>query len=760
MKKLLFSTIYVFVGVLGLNAQNTFIKSSVQNVEQKVDSLLSLMTLEEKVGQMVQYNGSWDLTGPASDVNNKFKEERLKKGLVGSMLNVLSPEATREAQRLAVEESRLGIPLLFGYDVIHGYKTIFPVPLGETASWDLEAMEKSARIAAIESSADGINWTFSPMIDLSRDARWGRIMEGSGEDPFLTAQVGIAKVKGYQGEDLADPTTIAATAKHFAGYGFAEGGRDYNTVNVGENELHNMILPPFKAVAKAGVATFMNSFNDLDGTPATGSKMLQREILKGDWGWDGFVVSDWGSISEMVNHGFARDKKHAAEIAVKAGSDMDMEGGAYESALVDLIQEGKVEEELINEAVKRILRVKFKMGLFDDPYKYSDPQRNKQINFAEHREVARDVAKKSIVLLKNEKNLLPLRTSVKTIAVIGPLADDKDSPIGNWRAQGEANSAVSLLEGVKNAVGKDVKVTYTKGADLGMGERSFLKPLKINTTDRSGFAKAIENAKKADLVIMALGEDAFQSGEGRSQVNIDFAGLQQELLEKVYAVNKNIVLVLFNGRPLEITWSAENVPAIVEAWLLGSESGNAIADVLFGKYNPSGKLPVSFPRAVGQEPLYYNQKNTGRPSNPSDVTYSDYRDVSKTALYPFGYGLSYTSFNFGKPLLSAKEMTSEGTIEVTVPVTNTGKVEGKEVVQLYLRDLVASTTRPVKELKAFELIHLQPGETKEVKFTIADEMLQFYNADKKWTSEEGEFEIMVGGNSRDVQKENFFLKKQ
>lgn len=740
--------------------QNPVIKSSVQNVEVKVDSVLSLMTLEEKVGQMVQYNGSWDLTGPASDVNNKYKEERLKKGLVGSMLNVLSPEATREAQKLAVENSRLGIPLLFGYDVIHGYKTIFPVPLGETASWDLEAMEKSARIAAIEASADGVNWTFSPMIDVSRDARWGRIMEGSGEDPFLTAKVGVAKIKGYQGEDLSDPTTIAATAKHFAGYGFAEGGRDYNTVNIGENELHNAVLPPFKAAAEAGVATFMNAFNDLDGTPATGSKMLQREILKKDWNWKGFVVSDWGSISEMVNHGFARDKKHAAEIAVKAGSDMDMEGGAYEMALVDLVNEGKVDEELIDEAVKRILRIKFKMGLFEDPYRYSNAAANKAINYDEHKAVARDVARKSIVLLKNEKDLLPLKSSVKKIAVIGPLADDKDSPIGNWRAQGEANSAVSLLEGVKNAVGKDVQVTYAKGVDLGLGERSFLKPLKINTTDRSGFGEAIEKAKKADIVIMALGEDAFQSGEGRSQVNIDFAGLQQELLEQIYAVNKNIVLVLFNGRPLEITWSAKNVPAIVEAWLLGSESGNAIADVLFGKYNPSGKLPVSFPRAVGQEPLYYNQKNTGRPSNPSDVTYSDYRDVSKEALYPFGYGLSYTKFNYGKPALSAKEMTPEEKIELIVPVTNTGKIPGKEVVQLYLRDLVASTTRPVKELRAFKMVELAPGETKEVRFEITDEMLQFYNADKEWTSEEGEFEVMVGGNSRDVQKLNFYLKKE
>ncbi|MFD0977117.1 beta-glucosidase BglX [Salinimicrobium gaetbulicola] len=740
-------------------AQNTGIKSSIQNAEAKVDSVLALMTLEEKVGQLVQYNGSWDLTGPASEVGNKEKEEKLKKGLVGSMLNVLSIEATTEAQKMVMENSRLKIPLMFGYDVIHGYKTIFPVPLGETASWDMAAAERSAQIAALESVAEGVNWTFSPMIDISRDARWGRIMEGSGEDPFLTSKVAVAKVKGYQGDDLSDPRTIAATAKHFAGYGFAEAGREYNTVHVGENELHNTILPPFKAAADAGVATFMNSFNDLDGTPATASKMLQREILKEKWDFQGFVITDWGTIAELVTHGLARDRKHASEIAIKAGSDMDMEGRAYEVGLVELVEEGKVEEALIDDAVRRVLRVKFKLGLFDDPYLYSNPETQLQIDYDQHLREARDIAKKSIVLLKNEKQLLPIKSSVKKIAVIGPLANDKDSPIGNWRAQGEPNSAVSLLEGLKNAVGKDVKVTYAKGADLGMGERSFMKPLKINTTDKSGFEEAVEKAKNAELVIMALGEDAFQTGEGRSQVNIDLPGVQQELLEAVYKVNKNVILVLFNGRPLEITWASENIPAIVEAWLLGSESGNAIADVLFGKYNPSGKLPVSFPRAVGQEPLYYNQKNTGRPANPVEVTYSGYQDVQKDALYPFGFGLSYTTFEYGDLKLSSDEMDQNGEIIVSIALTNTGEVAGKEVVQLYLRDMVASTTRPIKELKAFEMVELNPGETKEISFNITNEMLEFYNADKKWTSEEGVFKIMVGGNSRDLQEAEFYLKK-
>ncbi|MBI6116162.1 beta-glucosidase BglX [Salegentibacter maritimus] len=739
--------------------QDATIPSSVKNVEAKVDSVLALMTLEEKVGQLVQYNGSWDLTGPASEMNNKEKEENLKNGKVGAMLNVLSVEATRKAQKLVMENSRLKIPLMFGYDVIHGYSTIFPVPLAETSSWDLEAMEKTAQIAALESAANGINWTFSPMIDVSRDARWGRIMEGSGEDPYLTSKVAIAKVQGYQSNDLANPHTIAATAKHFAGYGFGEAGRDYNSVHIGENELHNTILPPFKAAAKAGVATFMNSFNDIDGTPATAHKTLQRDILKRDWNWNGFVVSDWGSIPEMIAHGLARDKKHAAQLALNAGSDMDMEGGAYEIGLVSLVEEGKVSEEYINDAVKRVLRVKFKLGLFDDPYLYANPELLDQISFEEHKAVARDVAKKSIVLLKNENGLLPIQDSVKKIAVIGPLANDKDTPIGNWRAQGETNSAVSLLEGLQNNVSKDVAISYAKGADLGMGERSFLMPLEINRTDTSGFQEAITKSSEADLVIMALGEDAFQTGEGRSQVDIGLAGVQKELLKEIQKVNKNIVLVLINGRPLEITYASENIPAIVEAWQLGSESGNAIADVLLGDYNPSGKLPVSFPRAVGQEPLYYNQKNTGRPSNPTHVTYSGYTDEKKDALYPFGFGLSYTSFEYGNLSISEEELTPGNPIEVSFSLKNTGEREGKEIAQLYIRDLVASTTRPVKELKGFKMVKLAPGESKTVTFQINGAMLQFYSANKKWEAEAGEFEVMVGGNSRDLQKVKFSLKK-
>lgn len=749
--------ILAFLGATHSHAQRGIIPSSAPSVEARVDSVLGLMTLEEKVGQLVQYNGSWDLTGPASDVDNKQREDNLKNGRVGAMLNVLSVEATREAQRLVMEHSRLKIPLMFGYDVIHGYKTIFPVPLGETASWDLDAMQESARIAALESVAHGVNWTFSPMIDISRDARWGRIMEGSGEDPYLTSQVAVAKVKGYQGQDLADPHSIAATAKHLVGYGLGEAGRDYNSVHIGENELHNTLLPPFKAAVAAGVATVMNSFNEIDGTPATAHRELQRDILKRDWNWEGFVVSDWASIAELINHGVASDLTHAAELAFLAGSDMDMEGGAYELGLQNLVEQGVIEQSLLDDAVGRVLRVKFKLGLFDDPYRYSNPDLLGEIDFEAHQEFARDLARKSIVLLKNKANLLPLDNSVKRIAVIGPLAHDKDSPLGNWRAQGEADSAVSLLEGIQEAVGARVEVQYAQGAVHGFGERSFLMPLEINTTDRSDFEEALEVAARADVVIMALGEDAFQTGEGRSQVEIGLAGLQQELLEKVYEVNQNIVLVLQNGRPLELSWADAHIPAIVEAWFLGSQSGHAIADVLFGKYNPSGKLPVSFPRAVGQEPLYYNHKMTGRPFNPEHVTYSAYTDEENTPLYPFGFGLSYTQFEYGEPRISVQEMKPDETLQVRVQVTNTGDRAGREVVQLYIRDEVASKTRPVKELKGFKLVDLAPGQSREVHFDITEELLEFYTGQNKWAAEPGEFIIFVGGNSRDVQKLHFTL---
>ena len=740
--------------------KNTTLLSNNNELENKVDSVLALMTLQEKIGQMNQYNGSWDVTGPASNKSDKEKLEKLKNGDVGSMLNVLSVKATRQAQKLVMENTRLKIPLIIGYDVIHGYKTIFPIPLGESASWDLEIIKKSAAIAASEASAAGVHWTFAPMLDVSRDARWGRIMEGSGEDPFLGSKIGVARVQGFQGDDLSKNNTIAACAKHFAGYGFAEAGRDYNTVNIGENELHNVILPPFKAAAEAGVATFMNSFNEIDGIPATGHKVLQRDILKNGWNWDGFIVSDWGSIGEMIAHGYARDKNHASDIAVNAGSDMDMESYAYEANLKGLVENKKVKLSLIDDAVRRILRVKFRLGLFDDPYKYCNEEREKtEIFTKENQAFAREVAKKSIVLLKNQKNLLPLNKNIKSIAVIGPLADDKDTPIGNWRAKGGTNSAISLLEGIKHAVSPTTKIVYEKGVSILTKEypkgRGFLMPLNFNTDDKSGIQAAVNAARNAEVVVLAIGEMALQTGEGRSQTNIKLVGVQQELLEAIYKVNKNVVIVLMNGRPLDISWAAENIPSILECWLLGSQSGNAIADVLFGDYNPSGKLPVSFPHNVGQEPLYYNQKMTGRPYNPTHVTFSAYRDAPKTALYPFGFGLSYTTFEYKNLKLDKAEIPKNGEIKVTVDVTNTGDKDGEEVVQLYIRDIVGSITRPIKELKGFEKIVLKTGETKNVTFIINDEILQFYSVNKKWEVESGDFELWIGGDSIASLNESF-----
>tara|TARA_B100000953_G_C18035698_1_gene424524 strand:+ start:13349 stop:15643 length:2295 start_codon:yes stop_codon:yes gene_type:complete len=730
-----------------------------RNIEQKIDSVLALMTLDEKIGQMVQYNGSWDVTGPATGTDNEKKLENLKNGLVGSMLNVTSVEHTRQAQKIVMENSRLKIPLIFGYDVIHGYQTMFPVPLGESASWDLELMEKTARVAGRETAAAGVHWTFAPMMDISRDARWGRIMEGAGEDPYLNSKIAVARIKGFQGNDLSDPKTIAACAKHFAGYGFAEGGRDYNTVNIGIYELNNTILPPFKAAADAGVATFMNSFNEIDGVPATASTYLQRDLLKGKWHWDGFVVSDWGSITELIPHGVAKDKKAAAELAVKAGSDMDMEGGAYESSLKELVEEGKVAEKLINDAVKRILRVKFRLGLFDDPYKYCDEAFEKSELYSEaNQEVALEAGKKSIVLLKNENDILPIKNSIKNIAVIGPLANDKDSPLGNWRAHAVENSAVSVLEEIRNYAPKGVKITYAEGAKLSTGDRSFLNPMTFNKDDKSGFAEAEKLAKQADLVVLVVGEDAFQTGEGRSQTNIGFAGVQDDLIETVQKANKNVVMVLMNGRPMDLSWSSKNIPAIVESWFLGSQHGNAVAEILFGKYNPSGKLPVSFPQNSGMEPLYYNQKSTGRPEGGAQVTYSHYTDSPREALYPFGFGLSFTEFEYGDIELSADSFSEGEKIEASISVKNTGNMVGEETVQLYLHDLVGSITRPNLELKAFEKISLKPGERKVVNFIIDKEMITYFTINKKWEAEAGDFEVMIGGNSVDLKKANFEFK--
>ncbi|WP_282113581.1 beta-glucosidase BglX [Maribacter stanieri] len=728
-------------------------------VEKKIDSLMELMTLEEKVGQMNQYNGFWNVTGPIpeeGDASNKF--EHLKNGWVGSMLNVTGVEEVRKVQKIVVEESRLGIPLIIGYDVIHGYRTQSPIPLAESASWDMDAIKASAAMAADEASAAGINWTFAPMVDISRDARWGRVMEGAGEDPYLGSQIAKARITGFQGEDLSAPNTIAATAKHFAGYGFSEAGRDYNTVDVGTSTLYNTIFPPFMAAIEADVKTFMNSFNVLNGIPATGNSFLQREVLKGEWDYQGFVVSDWGSMAEMVAHGYSKDGKAAAEIAANAGSDMDMESYLYVKHLKNLVDEGKVSVDKIDDAVRRILRVKYELGLFDDPYKYCNEEReNEVIGSDKNKAIALDMAEKSIVLLKNDDQLLPLKKKGMNIAVIGPLAADKNSPLGGWRLAAEDNSAVSVMEGLKKYKGN--KLHHEKGVEFIKGKEAFVFELDINTTDRTGISEAVEVAKNKDVVVMVLGEHGFQSGEGRSRASLDLPGLQQELLEAVYAVNKNIVLVLMNGRPLTINWADENIPAIVEAWQLGSTSGDAIAKVLYGDYNPSGKLPMTFPRNVGQVPLYYNYLSTGRPTNPGNdlVFWTHYSDELNTPLYEFGYGLSYTSFTYDNLKLSSESLNKTGDLQVSFDLSNTGKLEGKEVAQLYIQDLFASIARPVKELKDFRMISLKPGETKNVSFTISAKTLEFYSANNKWEAETGDFKVFIGGSSSTQLESGFTL---
>ncbi|MGK0391583.1 MAG: beta-glucosidase [Maribacter sp.] len=750
MKKVIFGSISLVIIAFVFMVSN-------KKEQSKVDKLLAQMTLEEKIGQMNQYSSFFDATGPAPTKEGyvKQKYEDIKSGRVGSMLNVRGVKAIMEMQKLAVENSRLGIPMIFGYDVIHGHKTMFPIPLAESASWDLEAIEKSARIAAIEASAEGLNWTFAPMVDISRDARWGRVMEGAGEDPFLGSKIAAARVKGFQGDDLTANNTIAACAKHFVGYGFAESGKEYNTVDVGTSTLYNVMFPPFKAASDAGVKTFMNAFNELNGIPATADKFLQRDILKGEWNFEGFVVTDWGTIGELINHGYAENGAQAAELAVNAGSDMDMESHLYIKELEELVENGKVDLEKIDDAVRRILQVKFDLGLFDDPYRYCSEEREKELIYhKDHKAAALDIAKKSIVLLKNEGNLLPLsKDNNESIAVIGALADDKNSPLGNWRLAADDNSAVSVWEGMNSYPNKNIKLV--KGPKLVEKSAGFAFPLTINTTDRNGFKEAVALAKESKKVIMVLGEYGYQSGEGRSRADIGLPGFQQELLEAVHAVNPNIILVLMNGRPLALPWADEHIPSILETWHLGIESGNAIAQVLHGDYNPSGKLPMTFPRNVGQIPIYYNYKNTGRPGPEAAVFWSHYTDETNAPLYHFGYGLSYTTFDYAD--LKVEVNPKGKSVKVTVNIKNTGQYKGEEVAQLYIRDKVASVTRPVKELKAFEKFELAIGESKSVIFNLTEKELGFYNNQGEFIFEKGEFEIMVGGSSQTELSETVLL---
>jgi beta-glucosidase len=728
-----------------------FAQSSV--LDKRVDSVLRLMTLEEKVGQLHQLSSDFVATGPITKDGDK--QDRVRQGKVGSYLNVTGAARTRSLQEIAMQ-SRLRIPLLFAQDVIHGYRTIFPIPLAEAASWDIAAMEQTARVAAIEAAASGIHWTFAPMVDIARDPRWGRVMEGAGEDSYLGSRIAAARVKGFQGKGIGSIDAVMACAKHFAAYGAAEGGRDYNSVDMSLRKLYEVYLPPFKAAKEAGVSSFMNSFNDLNGVPATGSSFLQRKLLKGDWTFKGIVVSDWGSIGEMVNHGYATDLKDAALIAMRAGSDIDMESRAYSAHLSQLIKEKKIDTTLLNDAVKRVLYKKFELGLFDDPYRFSDEKREQAVwNNTTHLQVAREMARKSIVLLKNEvvpavnKPLLPLnKGDNKKIALVGPLVKAIGDNNGFWSYSwpDDSSRVVSLWQGVTNKLAGATSLTYAKGCD-------------ISGADTTGFASARQTATAADLIIVSVGESATMSGEAKSRSQLQLPGVQEQLVKEMVATGKPVVVLISAGRPLVFNWIADNVPAIVYTWWLGTQAGNAIADVLFGDYNPSGKLPITFPRNEGQIPIYYNYLSTGRPfKSDTDNTYvTAYTDLPNSPRYVFGYGLSYTSFQYGAVQLNTNTLSKDQKLQAKITVTNTGKYAGEEVVQLYMQDVVASIVRPVRELKAFEKVLLKPGESREITFTLDARDLSFYNDNLELVAEPGTFHLYIGGNSQATQKASFTL---
>ena len=713
-------------------------------IEKKIDWLLSEMTLEEKIGQLNQFSGYMDQTGPKS--GHKNFEYLIKTGQMGSVLNCVGAKDVHILQKIAVDCTRFHIPMIFGLDVIHGFKTTFPVPIAEACSWDLEAMERSARVAATEAAAAGQNWTFAPMVDVGRDARWGRVMEGAGEDPYLGSLIAKARVKGFQGDDLSAVNTILACAKHYACYGFAEAGRDYNTVDISERKLRNMVLPPFKAAADAGCATFMHSFNDVSDIPASGNEFLVRTILKGEWGFQGFTVSDWNSVGEMINHGFAADTADAARLGIVAGCDMEMESETYVKSLATLVRSGKVDEKLIDDAARRILRYKYKLGLMDDPYKYCNEERERNTMFKpEHLEASLDMARKSIVLLKNENNVLPLSKNIKSIALIGPFVNSARDPLGNWDGRSDTSRTVTLLEGVKAALGKEVNVMVAQGCTFDKNEKD-------------GFAEAISIASRADAVVVAVGEPWWMSGENTSRVFLNIPGVQEDLLKELNKLGKPLVVVLHNGRPLTIPWLKYNVAAIVEAWHLGTRSGDAIADVLFGDYNPSGRLVSSFPQAVGQCPIYYNCKSTGRPNRHNEYWVTKYIDISNEPLYPFGYGLSYTTFDYSDITLSADTIGMKDTLTVSLTVTNTGSRKGEEVVQLYIHDIAASAVRPMKELKGFQKISFNAGEKKTVVFQLSEQDLAFWNKDMMFVAEPGQFNVFVGRNAADLKEAMFVLK--
>src|SRR5687767_8941971 len=697
------------------------------DIESRVNQLLARMTLAEKLGQLQQLDGHAD---------GRYKDEQpglVRSGLLGSTLNVRGVRQTNELQRIAIDQSRLKIPILFGFDVIHGYRTIFPIPLGETATWDPAAVERNAAIAAKEARASGVHWTFAPMVDIARDARWGRIAEGSGEDPFLGSVMARARVLGFQGSDYSAADKVVACAKHWVAYGAAEGGRDYNTTDLSERTLREVYFPPFQAALDAGVGTFMSAFNDLNGVPTSANPFTLAKILREEWKFDGIVVSDYESVKELINHGLAANEKEAAEAGLNAGVDMEMVSRLYNKHGAELLQARKLSTATIDEAVRRVLRLKFRLGLFEKPY--ADEARERTaIMTPEHLAAARESAARSFVLLKNEGNVLPLSKTLKTIAIVGPLADSQKDVIGSWTGDGKAEDAVTLLAGIKAKVSPQTIVTYAKGCE-------------INDDSTSGFDEAVRIARESDIVIVAAGESAEMSGEAASRSSLDLPGRQLDLVRALRATGKPVVVVLMNGRPLSINWIAENVPAILETWFGGTQAGNAIADVLFGDVNPGGKLPVTFPRSVGQVPLYYNHKNTGRPPDANNKYTSKYLELPWTPLFPFGYGLSYTQFKITNLQLSSQIIQPHGRVTVSVDVENTGTRTGDEVVQLYIRDMAASVTRPVKELKGFERITLLPGEKRRVTFVLTAQHLGFWNREMRFVVEPGEFKVMVGPNS-------------
>lgn len=734
--------------IAGCQANANQYHSTNDKISGRIDSLLNLMSIDEKIGQTVLFTSRWDVTGP---VLREGEEEAIKEGKCGNIFNAHTVAYTRKLQELAVNETRLGIPLLFGYDVIHGHQTLTPISLGESASWDLALIEKSARMAAREAAASGLHWTFAPMCDIGRDPRWGRVSEGAGEDAFLGEKIAAARVKGFQGDDLSSAETVLACVKHMAAYGAAQAGRDYHSVDMSERVLRETYLPPYKAAVDAGARTVMTSFNDLDGVPASANKYLLTDILRHEWGFDGMVVTDYTAINELIPHGVAEDEYHAGILAMKAGVDMDMEGGVYMDHLKNAVENGDVTEEELDNAVRNVLRLKFELGIMDDPFKYCDETiEEKEVLSDKNRQIAYEMAVASCVLLKNENSALPLLSS-DHVAVIGPLANSKRDLLGSWKAAGKPQAIkTTIMEAIQNNADETAKVSFVKGCD-------------INSNDRSGFSKAIQVAKSADKIVMVMGEKWSMSGEAACRTNLDFPGVQSELIKAIAQLGKPVVLVYMTGRSMTIEKEVDAVDAVMNIWYPGTEGGRAVADLLYGKQVPSGKLTMTMPRNVGQIPIYYNYKNTGRPFNPEkpkDTYKSRYLDVPNTPLFPFGYGLSYTAFEYSALQLDKNTMRPGESITLTVDVKNAGDYDGDEVVQLYIHDKVASVTRPVKELKAFEKVHIKKGEMITLSFTITDDMLAFYRQDMSYGTEAGTFTVFVGTNSDTTNQAEFSLNQK